>query len=515
MGLMLKKICCAVRYNIIGYIEDTVSRFPEKTAILEGEKRISFRELKLNAMIVACFIIGKGICNSPVAVFLPKGISAVISFLSASYSGNFYVPLDVKSPLARIESIMNVLKPGIVITDRKNIDALSQLNVGPVVTIEELLEEGDVDYVGVSRLMERVIDTDPLYVIFTSGSTGTPKGVVVSHRSVIDYIDWAVGTFNITDDEVIGNQAPFYFDNSVLDIYLMYATGATLVIVPESLYIFPARLADFLNEYKVSFVFWVPFVLINMANFEILENKPLKYIKKVLFAGDVMPNKHLNYWRRYMPWCLFANLYGPTEITVDCTYYIVDRYFDDSEALPIGYPCRNSDVIILNAENKRAEKGETGELCVRGSSLALGYYGEWEKTREAFVQNPLNVFYPEKIYRTGDMVYVNEFGEIIFVGRKDFQIKHNGYRIELGEIENAAFATRLLNNACAVYDFSKKRIVLFYENDMDVNLSQLRIVMQKFIPKYMVPGEFMRLDKMPVNANGKTDRLRLSAEVNG
>ncbi len=350
-----------MRYNITGYIEDTVSRFPEKTAILEGEKRISFRELKLNAMIVASFIIGKGICNSPVAVFLPKGISAVISFLSASYSGNFYVPLDVKSPLARIESIMNVLKPGIVITDRKNIDALSQLNVGPVVTIEELLEEGDVYYAGVSRLMERVIDTDPLYVIFTSGSTGTPKGVVVSHRSVIDYIDWAVGTFNITDDEVIGNQAPFYFDNSVLDIYLMYATGATLVIVPESLYIFPARLADFLNEYKVSFVFWVPFVLINMANFEILENKPLKYIKKVLFAGDVMPNKHLNYWRRYMPWCLFANLYGPTEITVDCTYYIVDRYFDDSEALPIGYPCRNSDVIILNAENKRAEKGETGE----------------------------------------------------------------------------------------------------------------------------------------------------------
>lgn len=283
----------------------------------------------------------------------------------------------------------------------------------------------------------------------------------------------------------------------------MIATDCYIEYHPESNFMFPAKLVDYLNEHHVTFVFWVPFVLVNVANFNIFESKKPEYLKDVFFAGEVMPNKHLNYWRKHLPSCRYVNLYGPTEITVDCTYYIVEREFADSDPLPIGFPCRNSDVLILNDEKKECAINEEGELCVRGSSLALGYYNNSERTASAFIQNPLNSAYPEIIYCTGDIVYKNEQGEIMYVGRKDFQIKHSGYRIELGEIENAVLGTHMVDSCCVVYDFKNKQIVLFYQSHEDLNLGEFRKSILKFIPRYMMPTVNNRVESMEINANGK------------
>ena len=501
--------------SVIEYLVNSAAKYPQKTAVQDSTGSITFSELLRSAFVIADVIKVQGLWRSPIGVYIPKGCHMVQAFAGINMSGNFYVPLDTKSPDTRIQSILKVLESEAIITDKAHEQQVRQMCDKVVFVIEDVLENEPMTDADANQYLADQIDTDPVYAIFTSGSTGTPKGVVISHRGVIDYIDWAVGRFGFTSDAVIGNQAPFYFDNSTLDIYLMYATGATLDIIPEVHFTFPAQLVDYMNEHKISFVFWVPYALINVANYDVLKDQEMPYLKDIFFAGEVMPNKHLNYWRKYLPHCRYANLYGPTEITVDCTYYEVDREFADDEPLPIGKACRNSGVLILTDQKREAGVNEEGELCVRGSSLALGYYNDWEKTQQAFIQNPLNKHYPETIYCTGDIVYRNERGEIMYVGRKDSQIKHNGYRIELGEIENAILASKLVDNCCATYDFNNKKIVLFYQAEKEVSKGEFRKGVANRIPRYMIPTDYYREDALKQNGSGKIDRSYYKKQING
>lgn len=498
--------------SVIEYLSNTVAAFPSKIAVHEEKEESTFSQLWQNAVSIANALQNRVLSSQPIGVYIPKGCKMVTSFAAINMAADFYVPLDTKSPAQRVASILSTLEAKVVITDVAHKAALSAFYDGEILVYEDcitLMQKPEV-----LRYEKEQIDTDPIYSIFTSGSTGVPKGVVVSHRGVIDYIDWAIDTFHINNSAVIGNQAPFYFDNSTLDIYLMYATGATLNIIPEINFAFPAKLIDYLNDQKITFVFWVPFVLVNVANMDILASKKPEYLRDVFFAGEVMPNKHLNYWRKHLPNCRYANLYGPTEITVDCTYYLVDREFSDDEPLPIGIPCRNSDVLVLVDRKRLAKQGEQGELCVRGTSLALGYYNNPEKTKDAFIQNPLNTHYPETIYCTGDVVYENERGEIMYVGRIDSQIKHNGYRIELGEIETAILGSNLVDNCCVLYNNKEKQIVLVYQAEQELNIAALRKVIGEKIPKYMLPTEYHREEVLKQNTSGKIDRAFYNKQVN-
>jgi D-alanine--poly(phosphoribitol) ligase subunit 1 len=375
------------------------------------------------------------------------------------------------------------------------------------------LDELPPDPAPLPEALPESVDTDPAYIIHTSGSTGVPKGVVIPHRGIIDYIEWARECYRVTEADTIGNQAPFHFDNSTLDLYLCFSTGATLVIIPEELFLFPIKLIEYVARQEIRLIFWVPSVLAAVANTDVLSKTALPRLTKILFAGEVMQNRHLNYWRRHFPDALFSNLYGPTEITVDCTYYLVDRPFADSDPLPIGVPCRNSDVLILNDRNLPAATGERGELCVRGSSLALGYWNNPEKTAAAFVQNPLNPHYPERIYRTGDIVWRDGRGEIYYAGRNDHQIKHLGYRIELGEIETAALAIPEIRNVCVIYDYARTQIVMFYEAPQELSSGVMRKALLERLSKYMLPSVFVCVNELPLNANGKIDRLALASRV--
>lgn len=505
-----------MRNSAITFLIDTCQKYYNTTAVLDANGSYSFSRLLSNACDLALVLKEIGSYKKPVGVFLHKSKEMVAAFAATNMAGGFYVPLDTEQPESRISNILNVLKTNIVVTNRAYRDKLPELWDGTIILIEDVFKNND-DYTRAKSIFEssNVIDTDPIYSIFTSGSTGIPKGVVVNHRGVIDYIDWAVETFKISSQTVIGNQAPFYFDNSTLDIYLMYATGATLNIIPESNFAFPAKLVDYLNDNKITFVFWVPFVLVNVANFKILDKKLPTTLQDIFFAGEVMPCRQLNYWRQHLPDCRYVNLYGPTEITVDCTYYIVDREFKDDDSLPIGKPCKNTDILILKDRKFLCKQGEQGEICVRGSSLANGYFNNPEKTSEAFIQNPLNSSYPELIYCTSDLGYFNEYGEVMFIGRADSQIKHKGYRIELGEIETAVVGSHLVEAGCIVYNKSKQQIVLIYSNTEELHPADIRKNLADKIPSYMLPTSLIRQEEMKRNSNGKIDRAYYNKLVNG
>jgi amino acid adenylation domain-containing protein len=492
--------------NIIFYLKNSAKRFPDKVAFRDGEKEITFSELDRNARLLASNINYRlnGLVKQPIGIYLPKGVDAVIAFMATIYSGNFYTPIDPTMPRLRMEKLLGILNPAMIITNSKyKNDLLSES-----ILIDEIKPEGMDDNL-LDSIANEVIDTDILYVMFTSGSTGDPKGVIISHRAVIDYINWLSAVFEFNESTIFGNQAPFSFDNSVLDLYSTIKNGCETVIIPEEMFLSSRRLCTFINENKINSIFWVPSAMILVANSRILEKVSMNQLTKIMFAGEVMPTKQLNVWRHFVPNALYANLYGPTEIAVDCTFYIVDREFGDEDSLPIGAACKNTEILVLNEKDELVSEGEIGELCVRGSCLAHGYYGNPQKTKEVFVQNPLNHKYPERIYRTGDLVKYNEYKEVIYIGRKDTQIKHRGYRIELGEIETAVSSALEIEQCCAIYDNADKQIVIFVTPE-NINKNALYAHIKNMLPNYMLPGLIVSRASMPLNQNGKIDRLALT-----
>lgn len=498
--------------NVIEYLEKTVKLFPNKVAYIDNNHSYTFLDIQTNAQKIASYIHNKySIENKPIVVFLPKTAETLISFHGITYSHNVYVPIDINQPINRIKSIFDVLKPVLIITDERRAPLIEQIYKKNQIILYSETQKAVVDNNIIEKSLNKQISTDPLYILFTSGSTGIPKGVCISHQSVIDYIDWLQDTFSFCSNDIFANQAPLFFDNSILDIYSVLKNGASLLLIPERYFAFPADLLELLIKYKVTVLFWVPSALVNLANSGILQSSKL-FLEKVLFCGEVMPNKQLNIWRKIYPDLLYANLYGPTEITDVCTYYIVNRNFNDDEPLPIGFPCKNTDIIILKEDGSLAEQGELGEICVRGISLANGYYNNPVKTSEAFIQNPLNPHYPELIYKTGDIGFINSYGELIYSCRKDYQIKHNGYRIELGEIETAVNSLSYIFQACVIYN---EQIILIYTSNNIVENDVIINDLVKLIPKYELPEKIIKIDKIPTTPNGKIDRLAIKKMILG
>ena len=503
--------------NILQYFKKTVVLNKNKKAVFYNHESISFGELDNKAKKIALNIINiESDINNVIGVFLPKSIKVVLSNLAITYSANAYMNLDVKTPNERICNIIKTIAPKIIITENKYLNIFKEFKNIKVILIDEIdFNYVDNDFEIIQKRLNRIIDTDPYCVINTSGSTGTPKGVVLNHRSFIDFTEWSLNTFKFSENEIIGSLSPVVFDIYSFELCLLMSRASTIVLIPENFSPFPIKILDLLKKFKVSFIFWVPTIMVNIANMDLFQNFKLDSLKLVWFAGEVFPTKQFNYWKNKFKNATFVNLYGPIEITLDCTYFIVNRKFSDNEPLPIGIPCKNTDVIILNENDELVKNFEEGELCVRGSSLAMGYYNNKLKTSSAFVQNPLNKSYPELIYRTGDIVAYNEFNEIVFKGRKDTLVKHLGYRIELGEIEHVILNDlKLVDNACVVYKTSTKEIILFYESKSIIDISFLRKSIGKVLPKYMIPNNYKHLKILPRNTNGKIDRLKLKEIIN-
>ncbi|QYJ98951.1 amino acid adenylation domain-containing protein [Shewanella alkalitolerans] len=496
-----------MRNSIIKYLREASLKHPENICISDADNSLTYGEVVAKSYAISTKLEELYCKNKPIVVFTKKSVNALMMIFSATMAGGIYCPVDIGSPKERLTKILTSLGNCIVLYDNASQKMLESLELDDLLicinidNIETATLTTQLIWVEVDIRTQSVIDKDPCYIIFTSGSTGVPKGVTICHASVIDYIDWANSVYSVNQTDVIGSQAPLFFDNSTLDIYLALSNAAELHVIPESVFIFPQKTLEYLNGKNITTIFWVPSLLVNIANLKLLDKLQLPYLRNILFAGEVMPAKTIRYWLDKHPEAHYSNLYGPTEITVDCTYYDVPLDWT-GDNLPIGIPCNNSGVLILDEHNQLSEEGE---MCVRGSSLALGYWADSEKTEEVFVQNPLHANYNDQIYRTGDLVKRID-GLIYYIGRKDFQIKHNGYRIELGEIETQLMELESTEHCVVGYLPEKKMLYSFIQCSSEVSEVEIKVALIKYLPKYMIPNKIWIVQEMLFTPNGKLNR---------
>lgn len=495
--------------NILELLENSASWFPEKLFI-EGEfGGLTYKEMMAEAKRVgSCLAEKLGSKGRPVAVMMKKSPECLAACLGIVYSGNFYTVLDGDMPTERIKKLFSVLEPAAVIVGERELerwDILKKEIAVPLTISYPLLGAVREELLKEIRKNSRMRDI--VYVLFTSGSTGVPKGTVICHENLLSYSQWLVKAFDLGPDTVMGNQSPFYFSMSVSDIYGMMRAGGRIKIIPEHLFSFPVKLLEWIRKKGINTIYWVPSAYGIVTSWNALDYVELPKLNKILFAGETMPAGVLKQWRSHLPKAIYANLFGPTETTDICCYYVVDRNFREEESIPIGRPCEGCEILIRKENGEEALPGEEGELYVKGPFVALGYYRDPERTRTAFGIS-LTEDSQKRIYRTGDIVKLSDRGELLYKGRKDQQIKRRGYRIELGEIEAAAGGVQGVRRCVCVYQNDSKELLLFYEGDR--NPQEVGEELKKRLPVYMYLDRLIRLKRIPLNANGKIDRLFLS-----
>jgi len=515
--------------NVLDYLEQTLERMPDRDKVAfygVNDETLTFNELSDKSRACGSYLLSKGITKQPVAVFMQKSPAMIAAFFGVVYSGSYYIPLDSEMPAFRIRLILEAVNPSLIICD----DVTAPL-------VEEQEKQGDrsfaclnfseiikypVNEAALANVRCRAIDTDPLYVVFTSGSTGIPKGVVATHRSVIDYIENLSTVLGVTEDTVFGVQSPLYLDACLKEVYNTIKFGASAHLVPPSLFMFPVKLIEYINEKGINTICWVASALSLIAGLGALKSTVPKTLHTIAFGSEVFPIKHFNLWRELLPNARFIHLYGPTEATGMSCFCEITRTYEENESIPIGQPFPNTEIVLIDDNGAAAKDGEPGEICIRGSCLSPGYFGDFEKTSMAFVQNPLSAF-PDLIYKTGDLGRRGSGGELYYISRRDHQIKHMGYRIELAEIELVANGCEHIGLACAVFDNENSKIVLYFvakqaegtqaggmvPPDSSALKSAVKAYLKANLPRYMLPQSVFELDEMPQTPGGKIDRVGL------
>ena len=533
---------------------------------------MTFLELKSKTEAIGSFIASKNIYNEPILVFMEKSPEEVSALLGVVRSGNFYVALDLDMPEARLNAIMDITKAKLMIVDGHTKEKAKSLGFsGDICSYEETASK-QTNATLLLEISHKAKETDTIYLVFTSGSTGVPKGVVASHRNVIDYIEGLGKVLECDENTVFGNQAPLYLDASLKDVYTTLKYGAATYFIPKKLFMSPVKLIEYLNEHKINTICFVSSALTIFTKLSAFDFAKPEHLKVIAFGGEVLPISHLKQWMKACPGAGFINLYGATECTGMSSYYVVYDVEKLENGIPIGKPLPDTEIFLIDEEGniianphpsagifskdeadshiakpddteifghskidlsigKRLPNAETflidkeyshivkqsaemenlrhkGKICIGGTGLSSGYYKDEERTKEKFVNYQLTDGRSILLYKTGDIGYFGEDGELYFAGRGDNQIKHRGYRIELEEIEACGGAFEGVDRGCCIYNPEKEVITFFYEGRIEE--AKVKENFRNRLASYMVPGKVVKLDKLPLMAGGKIDRKALS-----
>jgi amino acid adenylation domain-containing protein len=530
-------------YLLQHLLTESAARAPRLPAVASRGRSLTYQELDRLSNRVARALVAQGVARGDrVGILAPKSAASVVAVFGVLKAGACYVPLDPKSPATRLSCIMRDSGTSIVLADEETAhraaalrDSVPQLRsvivtgphwdpegwqppgalpAGPaVVPWETVLAEPDE-----ALAEDRAIETDLAYILYTSGSTGTPKGVMISHRSSLTFVAWAATCTGLSGQDRVCSPAPLHFDVSVFDIFATCQAAACMVVLPEMTSTFPARLAEWMGQERISVWYSVPSILTMLATYGNLQGFDLSELRAIIFAGEVFPVKHLTRLMAELPRTRYFNWYGPTETNV-CTSFEVLVTEDRTELaapVPIGKACANTDVFAVTSEGRRVSRpGEEGELYVRGPGLMRGYWGQPGKTREVLVRNPFQEAYDEPAYRTGDLVTLDANGNYVFLGRRDGMVKTRGYRVEPGEVEAALCAHPAIREAVVlpVPDEllgSRLRAVIAANGSGALTRQEVLEHCLRRLPRYMVPDVVEFCEALPRTSTGKVDRTRLA-----
>jgi D-alanine--poly(phosphoribitol) ligase subunit 1 len=479
----------------------------ERIAIqFSPQEYYTFDEIDLISNRWSNFLLARGVKSQDViAIVNEKSLSSLTLMIACLKLGVIYTNLDASSPSSRLNKIIERCGPKLIFSDIGR-------DVPGLKFSAEILDNSNVDLENYSseRVDSNFDGSCAAYIMFTSGSTGFPKGAVISHSNLLNFVEWGRTTYSVKPDDVFSNANPIYFDNSVFDFYISLFNGARLVPLSHQLVKDAKSLVSTIALNNCTIWFSVPSLLVYLLTTRVLTTESFPSIRTIIFGGEGFPkSKLLQLYNMFSARASIYNVYGPTECTCICSSHCVndDDFLNMNELTTLGWIAPNFDFEIIGDGNDT----NTGELCLIGPCVGMGYYNDPERTMNSFVFKQLP--FRKWMYKTGDLVERAHSGKLNFKGRVDNQIKHMGYRIELEEIEAAYASLPEIDEIGVIYQrltADLGQIVAFIKlNDFILTEKDLLIKIKNILPQYMVPRVQKVLEELPKNQNGKIDRNQL------
>ena len=497
-----------MKANMLDYLESTVERVPERVAFYDDQESLTFAALRESAKRIGTCLAAVASPRTPVALLLDsRSIRNIPAIFGAIYAGCAYAPLDIAMPPERLRLLLELMQPSAVLVDERGagVFAACGLHGFPVVDYAAAMS-AQADDARLAVIRRQASMYDPMSILYTSGSTGIPKGSIQPHFSYIHWMEASIEMYGFTENMVFGNQSPFFYANSILDIFPPVALGAKTYLLPSGVLTFPKRMIACLNEHHVSELCMTPSSFVSVVNAGVLTPGAVPDLKWGIMSGESMPWLPLKAWMDATPNADWWHFYGSTEM-FSVAVGKVEGEYQAGDRLPVGSPFPIVHILFVDEDGNEVSPGEPGEMLVSSPMISCGYHRDPERTQRAWIVDPLSRGWQERFYRCGDMGYLLPDGQLMVLGRRDNQIKHMGYRMELGEVEAALRALPDWQEGCVLHDQAQDRIWCFYSGKLDEK--QLKAGLKERLARYMLPDRFVHLHDMPHTANMKIDRQRL------